>query len=136
MNGELASLVPLCLYGNEWLSTNAEAAPDLDGANSAFQFVNSFRSRCPERGLFRDRSWEGEGIAAWLQYVKGGGVGGFHCSSETAPHPTVFRATSGTRTRIAVAGRYAAMVGDRGSGSVRGLFRIERTPIAESGRSS
>lgn len=73
MNGELASLVPLCLYGNEWLSTNAEAAPDLDGANSAFQFVNSFRSRCPERGLFRDRSWEGEGIAAWLQYVKGGG---------------------------------------------------------------
>ncbi|TDQ02721.1 MULTISPECIES: hypothetical protein [unclassified Leifsonia] len=73
MNGELAALVALCLYGNDWVSRSAEPAPALDASNSAFRFVSSWRSQCSERGLFRHRSWEGDGVAAWLQHVKEGG---------------------------------------------------------------
>lgn len=73
MNGELASLVALCLYGNDWLATGAGPVPALESDNSAFQYVSSFHSQCPERGLLRERTWGGEGSAAWLRHIRGGG---------------------------------------------------------------
>lgn len=106
MNGELASLVALCLYGNEWLSTRSGPAPELDAENSAFQYVGSWQSRCSERRLFRDRSWEGDGVAAWLRYVEAAGsrrlslLVGDDAASDGVPRHTAASFANGGRWAI------------------------------------
>lgn len=110
MNGELASLVALCLCGNEWLSANAEAAPDLDSANSAFQFVNSFRS------LFLTRTGN-----SWRQRFKPGSSGAW------VPGMTWVSETRPSRGRIST----------RREGSTPPFSRLLRpqpTPPSEGGR--
>ena len=70
MNGELAALIALSLHGNDWLASESRAAPDLDTANSAFQYVATVQATSPQRRLLGTRTWTAEGVAAWLRFVK------------------------------------------------------------------
>lgn len=73
MNGDLAALVALALHGNDWLASRNGPAPQLDTANSTFQYVERVHVTCPRRGLLRTRTWAADGVAAWLQFVRNSG---------------------------------------------------------------
>jgi hypothetical protein len=70
MNGELASLIALCLYGNDWLASDAVSAPALETENSTFKYVKKLDVIGSARGLFRHPAWKSDGTAAWLRYLR------------------------------------------------------------------
>lgn len=87
MNGELAALVALCLHGNDRLASRTGLAPDLDTENSAFRYVERVHVTCPQRRLLGTRTWEADGIAEWLRFVKD--TGGSRLSLVSgAPRPS------------------------------------------------
>lgn len=73
MNGELAALIALCLHGNDWLASGIGRAPALDTENSTFRYVERVHVTCPQRRLLGTRTWEADGVAEWLRFVKDSG---------------------------------------------------------------
>ncbi|WP_188898076.1 hypothetical protein [Microlunatus endophyticus] len=75
MNGELAALVALCLYGNNWLAAQADDPPALDADTEIFTFVKRWRAiELTERDGESVPVWQGDGIAAWFAHLAGSGV--------------------------------------------------------------
>lgn len=73
MNGELAALIALCLHGNDWLASGTGRPPALDTENSAFRFVERVHVTCSQRRMLRTRTWEADGVAEWLRFVRDSG---------------------------------------------------------------
>lgn len=74
MNGELAALIAQCLHGNEWLASGTGPAPSLDTSNSAFQYVARLHATCPQRRIFGRKTWEADGVAPWLEFLRDSGT--------------------------------------------------------------
>lgn len=74
MNGELAALIAQCLHGNEWLASGTGPAPTLDTSNSTFQYVSRLHSTCPQRRFLGRKTWEADGVAPWLEFLRDSGT--------------------------------------------------------------
>lgn len=72
VNGELANLVALALYGTAWLEESNAPPPDLEHTNSTFQYVNSFDVEPPPRQWRRAEA--SMDSSTWLHWLNGHGV--------------------------------------------------------------
>ncbi|GAA3670982.1 hypothetical protein [Microbacterium marinilacus] len=73
MNGELASLVSLCLHGSAWLASTGDVPPPTEALAPAFRYVGSLRIQWTEKTLLRTRVRRSDGVAEWLGALRAGG---------------------------------------------------------------
>jgi hypothetical protein len=69
VNGQLAAMIAIALYGNEWLSgADASAHTALDSTNSTFQFVRRFSVHLPGTHLpGAERVGTADALFEWLR---------------------------------------------------------------------
>jgi hypothetical protein len=72
VNGELASLIALCLHGNAWLGGVDATPPHLETENSTFKYVRSVQVEAPSGRLVRKTS-RLVGVSAWLEQLRSSG---------------------------------------------------------------
>ncbi|RPI87365.1 MAG: hypothetical protein EHM41_05265 [Chloroflexi bacterium] len=76
MNGELAQIIALILYGNEYLSSHEKSVPELLTSHSTFQFVSDLTFE-KEKSLldnFRKSSTPVKDTHTWFSYLRKQGV--------------------------------------------------------------
>ncbi len=93
MNGELAQVIALITFGNDFLSSSQFEPPELFTSHSTFQFVwdVSFRRQTTKLGLFKRQETIATDTATWFTNLKSAGVKKLRLAS-TSP-PTSFTAT-------------------------------------------
>jgi hypothetical protein len=76
VNGELAQIIALIAYGNEYLSASQSDAPELFPSNSTFQYVSdvSFRRKAARFGLFRKQEIVATNTRAWFAGLRSAGI--------------------------------------------------------------
>ena len=76
MNGELAQIIALILYGNSYLSSREEDILELSTSHSTFQFVSSVKFQKEKSFLdnFRKSQIIARDTVTWFSYLKNEGV--------------------------------------------------------------
>lgn len=73
VNGELASLVSLCLHGSAWLASTGHVPPPAEAVAPGFRYVESLTVQWTEKTRQRTRGRQCHSVAKWLSALRADG---------------------------------------------------------------